>query len=279
VNLRRLALAAALTFTPALAPAAYALDIVACGQVVPPAEHAVLQGDLSCGADGPEYAVYLGKGAKLAMNGHRIIGENFEDGIGCDASCTVTGPGEIGGFEYGISTNGGTITVSDLDIHDCEAGILGTRIRATNVSAHNHTEWAFGVIKDMKGTGVTANDNGQYGFYGSRLILIDSTMSRNGNHGVNARLRFKGTNVTFEDNGGAGVLGGKISASGLTATGNLGGGVVGYPSVTLRDSTLSGNTSSDIASERRPHIKETACGTSMNLLDPFRQSWGICALD
>jgi hypothetical protein len=261
-----------------LAVPVHALDVTVCGTVVPPHEDAFLRNDLACPANGPQYAVYLGAGATLVMNGHRILGEDFEDAIGCDASCTIVGPGEIGGFEYGISTNGGTVTVSDLEIHDCEIGVIGTTIRATNVVAHHHEEWAFGVVKNMKARGVVATDNGRYGFFGPQLAVKDGTFSRNGDHGVNAFEAFRGTGVVAADNAGAGILGGKINVKNLTATGNAGGGVAGHPTVALRDATVQDNTIADVQSERAPKLKDVTCGTSMQSLSP-EQSWGVCSAD
>jgi len=257
------------------APSVHALQVTACGTVVPPGEVGVLGADLTC--SGVEYAVYLSSHASLQMNGHKLLGADpTDDGVGCDASCTIEGPGEIGDFEYCVSTNGGTIVVRDLFVHGCENGISATHILATNVDSSNHAEYGFAAQK-MRGIGVTANGNGEYGFYGPRLTLIDSTMSGNVEHGASVFTAFKGRNVTFENNGGAGIVGGRIVASELTAIGNQEAGVAGWPSVKLRNSSLGGNHV-DVQSELQPRLYATTCETSVQALSP-EENWGICELD
>jgi len=261
----------------AVAPAAHGLDIFICGQSVPPNEVAVLRVDLTC--TNSQYGVYLGKLATLVMDGHRIVAGSSTPvgGVGCDGSCTITGPGEISGLTYGVSTNGGTVLASDLFVHDCEYGITATQIRATNVTANNNAEWGFGA-EYMNGTGVTANENGEYGFYGPRLVLSNATMSRNGDYGVSAFKSFKGTDVIVEDNVGAGVVSGRVKGLRITAGGNQGGGVFGN-SVVLRDSTLLGNVAADVGGTRRPRLTRTSCGKSVVWKAPGAPSWGVCAQD
>jgi len=265
-----------------LASEARAFDVFTCGLVVPAGQVGNLVADVSCPGT-LEAGVYLQKGARLLLNGHRILGGGGERfGVRCVGSCTVTGPGEIGHFDYGISESSGKkVTVSDVEVHHCERGIVAKHVQATNVFAHHHAEYAFSVGTRMRGIGVTAEDNGVFGFFGPKLVLEDSAMRRNGMHAVSAAKQFKGTNVTFEDNVGAAVVGGNIKATNLTATGN-GSGVVGYPSLLLRDSTLVGNTSSDVSSERPPKLIDTVCEKSSQISsvgNPSGATWGVCTED
>jgi hypothetical protein len=270
-----------------LASNAHAFDIDRCGLAVPAGEVGHLVADLACPGS-LEAGVYLEKGASLSLDGHSLLGDgDGKFGVVCvGGSCTVTGPGEVGFFESCITSgaNGRKLTVSDVEAHHCDYGIVAPKIFATNVVAHHHEEWAFGAMTVMTGIGVTADDNSQWGFYGRRLTLVDSAMRRNGSHAVNAFGGFKGTNVTFEDNLGAGVVGGRIKASNLTATGNQQGGVSAHPTLSLRDSTLIDNAGYDLASERRPHLKDTVCGKSLKAPSvghpvPFGTTWEVCTDD
>jgi hypothetical protein len=262
-----------------LAAPALAFDVTSCSQFVPPGEQGLLRVDLVC-TEG-QYAVYLGKKASLFMNGHSILGNGSQiDAVGCDGNCAVMGPGEIADFdEYAISANsGGKVTVSHLDIHDCESGVLADHIRATNVTASNNEKFGFGAAIEMQGSGVVANGNGISGFFGPRLRLVDSTMSVNGSHGLSAYTTFKGTNVIVRDNGGAGIVGGHVNGTNLTASGNQQGGVYGF-GVRLRDSTSVGNMVVDIGSSKLPHLVRTACDTSLQWETPGQPTWGVCAQD
>jgi hypothetical protein len=263
-----------------LASEAPAFDVDRCGLVVPTGEVGHVVSDLSCPAS-LEAAVYLDPSATLSLGGHRILGDGGgEFGIACLGSCTVTGPGEIGVFKACITASyARRATATDLEVHHCETGILAPDIRATNVFAHHHEKWAFGVLKRMKGVGLTADDNGLHGFFGPKLVLENSAMRRNGSHAVFADVVFKGTNVAFEDNLGAGVVGGRIKGTGLTATGNQQGGVSAHPSLSLRDSTLVENPVYDVASERQPSLRDTECGKSLRAPAPFGSTWNVCTDD
>ena len=88
---------------------AIAFDITGCQQRVPPRTAAVLQTDLTC-LDA-EFAVLLGNGARLNLNGHVLTGPfsatpsgDRGPGVLCpDGGCAVQGPGEINSFSFGIN--------------------------------------------------------------------------------------------------------------------------------------------------------------------------------
>lgn len=260
----------------------HAFDVSTCGLVVPAGEVGHLVGDLSCPGT-VEAGVTLEKGASLSLDGHSLLGDGGgRFGVACVGRCTVTGPGEVGFFDSClIAFTNGKLTVRDLDVHHCTRGINAYKVLAIDVDAHHHAEWAFIVGYDMKGRGVTADDNGLHGVYGRKVVLEDSAMRRNGSHAVSVDISFRGTNVTFEDNVGAGVIGDKIKASGLNATGNGAGGVLASPSsLALRDSTLVGNAGFDVGSERPPRLKDTTCDKSFKAPGAVGgPSWGVCAQD
>src|SRR5262249_60406366 len=86
-----------------LATPARGVDVVTCSQSIPSRETGVLQSDLDCTA--AEIGVYLEGGASVSLNGHTITGAHRDVpgsvGVACPASCTVTGPGQVGGFDAG----------------------------------------------------------------------------------------------------------------------------------------------------------------------------------
>src|SRR4029077_4030306 len=71
---------------------AAAVDVTACGQVVPARKTGVLQADLA----GCFWGVVLKPGAKLELNGHSVSGRpDFSDLGACETNCTVSGPGDL----------------------------------------------------------------------------------------------------------------------------------------------------------------------------------------
>jgi len=271
-------------FTIALTVApAPAVDITACNQTVPAGEVGVLRANLVC--DGA-YAVFLDSRATLLLSGHSLAGPDEAvdaDGVGCLDDCTVSGPGEISGFEEGIVTNAKLVRVSDVFVHGCGVGIKAPRLHLTNVTASDNAEVGL-TAERLKGTGITANDNGGYGFYGFRFVGENVTMDRNALGAIEAHDSFRGVAVALHDNDGAAVISARVSARGLVASGNTGGGVYGTR-VTVRDGSLTGNGVTgdgafDLGSTRPPRILQTLCGTSLRWnVAPYPQSWGVCTFD
>jgi hypothetical protein len=227
------------------------MDITTCGQYVPGGTTGVLQADLDCPTDSGLAAVLMGGGAKLLLNGHTITGGTGGTvGVGRYA---VLGPGEIVGSanSCGISTSTysgpggathygpGTLRVRDVIVRDGACGIAGAAGMLDNVTVTGHT------------------------FFGIYL----------------GRLRAK--NVTVANNGGEGFSGVSIRLNEVTAHNNLYGIFASSAQyfrrvlVSARNSTITGNTTSDIYSETLPRLVYTTCGTS----DGPVGSWGVCAGD
>jgi hypothetical protein len=214
-------------------PAA-AVDITACGQQVPPRDEASLVADLDC--DGG-LAILLGERATLSMGGHAVVGQ-----IGCNGSCTITGPGDISGAS-GIS-----------------AGIY------LNYSAK------LGTVRISQ---VTVHDNGDGIGDGARqLVLTDVVSSNNRYNGIYFIAgSIRGRNVTTSNNGSNGILAGNVSVhvDQLTAIGNaeIGLNHGGRRRILLVGSQLTGNQWSsgsgplDLFSIARPKLLDTVCEHSL----------------
>ena len=83
-----------------IARSAAALDVTACGALVPDGETGVLQADIDCSLDPADGAVALGNRSTLDMNGHAIVGRRIAVFCGSDPhsrGCTVRGPGDVSG--------------------------------------------------------------------------------------------------------------------------------------------------------------------------------------
>jgi len=227
----------------ALAGIATAIDITTCGALVAEGETGVLQADLSGCADG----VTLAQDATLQMNGHAILNSSAV-GVHCTAGrCRVTGPGEIGGADFGIRLDGGTpgrhaLYIDDVDVHDSGSfGIYAfARIIATNLSVRGTIANTFGVYAaDLRGTGISVTDNTGNGI----------------GVGKNARV------------------------IGLTVTGNGEDGLTAHGRIKLFDSTLTGNGDIDVLSPHRPRLRNTVCDHSGGREDSYELNWGICTSD
>jgi hypothetical protein len=259
------ALVATILLLAGAAMAAVEVDVTACDQEVPRGAVGTLQADLVCptqdhcegnpldlcttNADCPgmapcekPYAVELGTGATLRLNGHSITGGAY--GVLCETRCSVEGPGDISGASFSaVITYLGQyrLTLSNLSIHDNSSGIVqaGT-VKLTDVDISNNQLRAIGRARVVKGTNVTANGNGL------QAILAD-----------------------------------RVRLQSLTATGNGDVGVIGSTGVALENSTVTGNQAGgdgvDILSGRRPRLVNTTCGRSGNMDDGA--PWGVCTLD
>jgi len=253
-------------------PAA-AVDVTACGQIVPDGDTGTLQADLDCSADPADAAVALGNNATLDLNGHALVGRHIALRCPADAhqnACTIRGPGDVSGGNYGIAGANRLITVSDLTVHDVRIGGItaGRRLVLTNVSVLGSGIDGVDANQRLTATNVVVNDNAYSGIYAAQV---------------------NGTDVTANGNGYSGVGCKKCRLLRLTANGNgteeihvgAGGGVQGT-SVRLTDSVVTGNVVDevpvDVDTFHRPKLVNTTCDHSRRRSEPT-ESWGVCASD
>src|SRR5262245_22866919 len=199
------------------ASTAPAVEITACGQVVPAGQIGELRANLHCMvARDPFQAsaqgVFLERDATLDLNGFTITGDGTGSGIQC-AGCSVNGPGEITNFDVAIAGAGG-------------------RVRIQNLVARG-------------------NRNGLLYKAGRVIDLVNVVMSDNAELGISARGgRLRGRDVEASRNGIAGVWGPAVKLVRLTAVGNgPGGGVYANSfrrqTVRLVGCTITGNNGLD----------------------------------
>jgi len=227
----------------ALAGTATAVDITTCGALVPEGETGVLQADLSGCADG----VTLAQDATLQMNGHAILNSSAV-GVHCTAGrCRVTGPGEIGGADFGIRLDGGTpgrhaLYIDDVDVHDSGSfGIYAfARIIATNLSVRGTIANTFGVYAaDLRGTGISVTDNRRQRDRGREERPCHRADRHRERRGRADRSR---TNQALRLD-------------------------------------LTGNGDIDVLSPHRPRLRNTVCDHSGGREDSYELNWGICTSD
>src|SRR5438552_10047898 len=132
---------------PFIAYPAGAVDITACGQLVPDGQIGVLQVDLDCGgafntcfAD-PALAcakdpactdtgcggLMLRNGATLAMNGHTVANGIVLCPYGVSRHCSVVGPGIVAG-RYGLFAQINLSASGGLDVHGGQSGIVALTV-------------------------------------------------------------------------------------------------------------------------------------------------------
>jgi hypothetical protein len=249
--------------------AGVSVSVTTCGQVVPPGARAVLANDIACPPWGVCYpscvppnpgcfqplhpvvtcrstaecpdppndncafppgttasvGIYLGKGARLAMNSHSVSGafigivSGNPQGTGA-GKMQITGPGSIFGNQYGLQ-----------------------------------------YASTLKVEGVSLHDNVHFAMWGSGRVTLED--------------------VVGSDNGALAIAAKRMTARRVTATGN-GTGLVSGGSLSVADSSITGSTVADIASVRRPHLRNVVCEKSLQII-PLQSTtappWGVCSND
>jgi hypothetical protein len=172
----------------------------------------------------------------LTLNRTAVVGNNASAGTHptgfffffCSPNCAAAA-GESagnGGWGGGID-NTGTLTITDSTITNNSAGQGGD---GTDATAGEGSGVGAGANGGSGGGGGSAG--GIYNESGARLTISDSTISgnsagRGGNGGA-------GSNATASGTGGS---------AGGSGSGGVGGAILNFGSVTISDSTLSGNQS------------------------------------
>ena len=253
---------------------ARAVDVSACGQVVPAGEVGILVTSLDCsGVPGTDGVVLLNR-ASLELRGNTIISPSAGASVSCQgARCAVSGPGfllsvpfrgtgiaaaksvtvsgnvEIAGHEVGIAAGEGQVTASDTFLSDNGDGIVARKVRGTNVFVRDSDRIGINAFKGIRGDHIEVRDNGTAGIYTARFTFTELIATTNG----------------------------------MTST-FLGGGIVATRRGRLTDSLVSGNTllgaPADVVTGRSPILINTVCDASVMLTDSGgSRTWGVCGLD
>jgi hypothetical protein len=187
---------ATLALPLALASAAGAVDVVSCGQTIPPGAVGRLRRDLDCRAE-PRWpfaarGVRLEGRAALELNGFTIRGDGTGVGVECARGggsrpvCTVDGPGVVTGFWAGFNGAGCLFVVRGVSVHGNNHGILGPLacdLRAERVNAVENAGDGIWVWR-LRGSHITASQNGARGLVASRIVAHALLAAHNGMEGV-----------------------------------------------------------------------------------------------
>jgi len=275
-------IAATLVLISIAAPA-LALDVTACGTVIPVDEVGTVQADFDCvegPPDNPYFGIILQRGARLDLNGH-VITYKQTSTIGpvyCESSCEVGGPGTLvsspGGGAGIWLANGRRVSIHDLDISGFNTGVVAPRGRLalTGVSI-DATQFGIVAARRLELDHVDVLlPGGPFGVPGGPGDCIGATQ----HSGL-----VTGSNVSVSgcQHGVYGTSRVQVSALSVSASYI---GVFSAASIELTDSTVTGSEWTDLYSGRLPLLVNSTCDHSLQYHrrafapgDP----WGVCAND
>jgi hypothetical protein len=209
--------------------------VTACAQVLPPNARGVLVSDLDC--TGEVVGVTLGRNARLSLGGFTLI-SGF-NGIECQGSCTVTGPGSISGGQAGV-VGDKRILISGVTISDAENyGVQGSMV---DLEGSTVIGAAFFAVSATRSARITSSSlDGVFG-------------------GISAgRAILKGSTVTADTFG--------ISASTISLKS---GSTV---------ATGAGPDARALRTGKRPQLSDDSSCTGVSYNWKTKGSWGVCSLD
>jgi hypothetical protein len=268
--MRALSLLVLCLVLPVAAAASTPVPVTTCGQVL--TGDGFLTGDLDCSAQpAGDATVTLSKTGRLNLGGFTLTGSpNVVDTVRCEDRCIINGLGgsslgTIAGGQHAIASRSGKsgrVDVFYTNVTGADFGIVAPKVHA----------------RQLHVTG-----NAFEGIRADKVKLIDCTVTDNG--GVGAGIRADLVNLiaaVVTGNGLAGVEGDKLHAQDSNVTGNGTDPSCGVTSVCV-----------DLALLRRPHLKNTPCGTSLDRracgcsvedapgpgTDPATHNFGACASD
>jgi hypothetical protein len=160
-------------------------------------------------------------------------------------------PPEVQGIAIGISRKGRL----DLRGHTLVASQFGVFCGRSCTIVGNG-----GTIRSAAVHGVTAEKT---------LVITDTTLMDNADTALYVRGQIKATGCTISGSDYATWFSNKVSLTSSTVTGNHEFGL-SADAITLKDSTVTNNGGFDLIAKRKPHLKNSTCGTS---------SWGDDHLD
>ena len=204
----------------------------------------------------------------------------------------------IDGAGYGFFAS--ELLVSDSTVTNATNGLFGGSLRLDRVTVTGAT--GIGVktfravirdshIDDNPGTGIDV-ESGDFGL----LKLSSSTVSGNGQRGIDADAKVKLKNTSVTDNGLEGIYNMNLVrlTDGSVVAGNGLDGVWvdddDCPRLTVRESTVTGNgidatcgvsrTCADLSSCAAPSVAKSTCDHSYDTTSGFPGStWDVCTLD
>jgi parallel beta-helix repeat protein len=167
--------------------------MVSCGEVI--TEDMTLQQDLNCPEDG---VIIRGSDIEFNMNGHTISSTDEDDSVDLSMDyngysgilvsnvdgVTITGLGEVNGFERGIAFTGSSgAQVSDVSLTENGVGVLVSGSSDTVINSNTIDSNRFGVVSESSDDGVISfnqiTTNEQAG-----IVILDSDVTMIAGNGV-----------------------------------------------------------------------------------------------
>jgi hypothetical protein len=251
------------------AMAAKTMSVTTCGQVVPPGTIATLTKTIVCPPWGVCYPPFV--------QGNPASSQPLQPVVTCRSKAECPDPANDNcAFPPGVTSSvgiymgkGAWLQMSSHSVSGAFIGIvsgnpsgLGNgKLKITGPGSIFGNQQGIGNPTNAKVSGISLHDNAVIGISGSKRLRLENVVAKNN-----------------------GVVAGfvkRITAIKVTATGN-GAGLGSAGALTIVDSSITGSTSVDIESVRRPRLRNTVCGKSAQLLLPqntLGPPWGVCTND
>jgi hypothetical protein len=245
------------------------MSVTTCGQVVPPGTTAILAKTIVC----PPWGVCY----PACVQGDPACFQPLEPVVTCRSTAECPDPvNDNCAFPPGVSTSvgiymgkGAWLQMNSHSVSGAFIGILSGTASGTGSGK-------------MKITGPGAIFGNQQGVvYPTSLKVAGVSLHDNVLTGISATKRVRLENVVGRNNGILAGAAKRMTAKRVTATGN-GIGLGSGGSLIIADSSITGSTSADIESVRRPRLRNVVCEKSAQLVLPqntLGPPWGVCSGD
>ena len=245
------------------------ISVTTCGQVVPPGTTATLAKTIVC----PPWGVCY----PPCVQGDPACSQPLQPVVTCRSAAECPDPAnDTCAFPPGVTSSvgiymgkGAWLQMNSHSVSGAFIGILSGNSSGTGAGK-------------MKITGPGAIFGNQQGVVFPTNVRVEGVkLHDNAMLGISATARVRLENVVGKNNGLLAGAARRITAKGVTATGN-GTGLGSAGSLTVADSSITGSTSADIESVRRPRLRNVVCDKSAQLLLPqntLGPPWGVCSND
>ena len=240
------------------------MSVTTCGQVVPPGTIATLTRTIVC----PPWGVCYPCAACT---------QPLQPVVTCRSTAECPDPANDNcAFPPGASTSVGIYMGQgawlQMDHHSVSGAFIGIlsgtasgtgsgKMTITGPGAIFGNQQGIVYPTSLKASGISLHDNVMAGIVATKRVRLENVVGRN--------------------NGMLAGAGKRLTATGVTATGN-GIGLASGRSLAIANSSITGSTSTDIESVRRPRLRNVVCEKSAQLLLPqnvLGPPWGICSND
>jgi hypothetical protein len=245
------------------------MSVTTCGQVVPPGTTATLTKTIVC----PPWGVCY----PACVQGDPACFHPLQPVVTCRSTAECPDPvNDNCAFPPGVTSSVGIYMGKGASLQMNSHSVSGAFI---GIVSGNPSGTGSGKMKITGPGSIFGNQQGIV--YPTNLKVSGISLHDNAYIGISGTKRLRLENVVGKNNGVLAGAGKRITAIRVTATGN-GAGLGSAGSLTIVDSSITGSTSVDIESVRRPRLRNTVCGKSAQLLLPqntLGPPWGVCTDD